>query len=176
MSHVQYDHAPQSPPQDSGLGRGTSRVLPILGALLGLLGLIVGVAAWLRAAPSDSALNPVYSEQQVADAKKAVCEAYEKGFRSIGVAVAKKPDETAEPLPGALLNARIAEIAVANYFFHSLNTNPATPSAIKDLIRQLGESYQNIALTQLADGTREEVRPIAEYAGELAPKIEYLCR
>ena len=181
MSYAGYDPASQAPPpwppQAPAQGRGPSRLLPILGAVLGLLGLIAGVAAWFRAAPSNVGEGPVYSEQQVADAKKAVCDAYAKGVQSIQAAVAKRPENPAETLlPATVLNARIAEVTVANYLFTSIDANPAAPPELSGLIRKLGDIYQNIVLTQLADGAREEVGTIAAKADEVMPTIGRICQ
>jgi hypothetical protein len=179
MPSPQFDPASQAPQprplQAPVQARTPSRWLPILGAGLGLLGLIAGVSAWMRPVPSGVAA-PVYSDQQVADAKKAVCEAYAKGMRSIQGAGTKKPDNPADTLPGSVLNMRLAEIAVGNSFFHSTQANPAAPADLLDLTNQLGTVYQDIALTQLADGSKFQVDPIATKADDLIPKIEQKCR
>jgi len=171
MSHAQYEPTPQAPPpwpaQAPVQGRSQSRLLPILGAALGLLGLIVGVAAWFRAAPSNVATNPLYSEQQVADAKQAVCEAYAKGMRSIRTVGSVKVDPQ-NWFPTAV-NTRLAGFAVGTYFFDSLNANPATPSELYVLVQQVGEAYRDIALTQLADGTPLDYRSSNDTVQELVP-------
>ncbi len=177
MSHEPHSFAPQAGapwPPPAPLP-GPSRLLPILGVVLGLLGLATGTAAWFRAAPSHSAA-PAYSDQQVADAKKAVCEAYAKGFRAIRVSGTKKPDTPDEILPATVINARVAEVAAANYFLNSADLNPASPPELLDLIRQLGAIYEDVAVTQLADGSRQDVHPIAAQADELMPKIDQLCQ
>ena len=157
-------------------GRGLSQVPPILGAVLGSLGLIVGVAAWVRAAPANVATNPVYSEQQVGDAKTAVCEAYAKGWRSLQVAGnQKRPDNPADTLPAVAVNGRVAEVAVGNYLINSADANPSAPTDLKTLMRQLGKAYQDIVLTQLAGGSRADVTPIGEGADQVRAKIEEIC-
>lgn len=134
------------------------------------------MAGCARPAGSGDAAKPDHSDQQVADAKEAVCEAFQAGIRSIQTAGTKKPDNPGDTLPGSVLNMRIAEIAVGNSFFRSAQANPAAPADLVELINQLGDVYQNIALTQLADGSKIEVDLIALKADDLIPKIQEKCR
>jgi len=181
MSHAQYDPTPKAPPpwaQPAPAQRpGIARLLPVLGVVLGLLGLGMGAAAWFRAAPPDVAGKPVYTEQQVVDAKSGVCTAYAKGWRSLQVAGSqKKPEGPPDTLPAVTVNGRVAEVAVGNYLINSVDANPAAPSELKKLVRTLGELYQEIVLTQLAEGSRPDVVPIAENADRVRAEIERLCQ
>ena len=178
MSRAQYEPTAQTPPpwpaQVPAQGRSPSRVLPILGAVLGTLGLIVGVAAWFRAAPPNVGEGPVYSEQQVADAKTAVCDAYAKGLQALQVAGAKKPDPT-DWLPVAV-NTRLAETAIGNFLINILDANPAVPPELRELTRQLALAYQSMALTQLADGQINDYKSDKDSIENLAPKIDQICQ
>lgn len=178
MSNSQFELASQAvqhcAPQ--ALMRGSSGWLQLLGAGLGLLAVSAGVAGCSRPAASSEAAKPAYSDQQVADAKKAVCEAYAKGWHSIQVAGSKKkPDDPSDTLPVVAVNGRVSEVAVANYLFNTLRANPAAPQELGDLVSQLGAVYQDIVITQLGDGSREEVHSIAVKADELIPKINAIC-
>ena len=179
MSYPQFDPASQAPqPWQSPApvqGRSPARWLPILGAGLGLLGLIAGVGAWMRPAPSGGAA-PVYSDQQVADAKKAVCEAFGLGIRSIRAAGARKPESPADQFPVTAVNIRLAAIAVGNSFFHAVSENPAAPAELSDPISQLGQTYQNIALIQLADGQKPDFDPLISKADKLVSQTEEICQ
>lgn len=156
--------------------RSSSRWLPLLGAGLGLVAVSAGVAGCSRPASTSEAAKPAYSEQQVSDAKKAVCADYEKGFRAIQTAVSKSPESSTEIFSSTLLNARIAEIGVANYLLNSLEENPAAPSELRDLVNQLANLYQKIAIIQLSDGSREETGPVADKTRDLTPKISQICQ
>lgn len=178
MPYSQFDPASQAPqpllPQASV--HDSSRWLPVLGAALGLVGLIAGVAGCSRPATSTEAAKPVYSDQQVADAKKAVCSAFEQGVRSIRAAGARKPDNPADPFPATVVNIRLAAVAVGNSFFHSVASNPAAPPELSDLLTNLGNDYQNIALIQLADGQKADFNPLIAQADDLVSKIQNLCQ
>jgi hypothetical protein len=137
----------------------------------------LGAAAWFRAAPAITAEAPAFSDQQVVDAKRGLCAAYAKGWRSLQVAGSqKRPDGPPDALPAVTVNGRVAEVAVGNYLINSVDANPAAPSELKKLVRKLGEEYQEIVLTQLADGSRSDVLPIAENADRVRVEIERLCQ
>jgi hypothetical protein len=140
-----------------------------------LLGLVAGVGAWFRAAPTGPP-PPVYSEQQVADAKEAVCEAYQKSWRSVQVAGSKKSDDPDAVIPIAAVNGRVAEVAVGNFLINSADANPAAPPELNALMRQLGFSYQHIVLSQLADGTKADVLPLGQEADGVKSKIDQICQ
>jgi hypothetical protein len=118
----------------------------------------------------------VYSEQQVSDAKAAVCEEFEQGMRSIRAAGTRKPDNPEDPFPVTAVNIRLAEVAVANSLLNSAKSNLAAPSELSTLVNKLGNIYQNIALIQLADGQKPDFQPLAVQADEIVPEIERICR
>ncbi len=155
--------------------RRTSRWLPRFGACLGLVGLATGAAGCSRPGASSEAAKPAYSDQQVADAKKAVCEAYAKGIRSIRIVASKRAENPADTLPIAV-NSRVAEVAVSTYFRDTLNTNPATPPDLQGLISTLAQNYQELVLIQLADGTPVDWKATKDSIEETASKLDELCR
>ena len=175
MSQAPYGPTPATPPpwppQAAPARRGASQLLAILGLVLGLLGLGIGTAAWFRAAPKPAATT--YSDQQVAEAKQVVCEAYAKGVRSLRIAGNRKVDSL-DALPIAV-NTRLAEVTVGNYLINSVDANPAAPPELKDLIDQLAHAYQDIALAQLADASTEDYKPIGLAADKVIAKIDQIC-
>jgi hypothetical protein len=178
MSHAPYEPIPQAPPQWAQQpiqpSRAPSRLLPVLGVILGSLGLIAGVAAWFRAAPPTQGASAVYSEQQVNEAKAAVCGDYRKAVRSFQIAGNRTVDNPADKLAVAV-NTRLAEVAAGNYMNNSIDSNAAAPEDLKNLIRQLARTYQDIALTQLAEGTQADVEPFGDSADKVILDINKIC-
>ncbi len=154
--------------------RNPSRLLGATGAVLGVLGLIVGVAAWFRAAPSNTVPPPVYSEQQVADAKKAVCDAFDEGVKTLEIAGSRTGDNPVEAGVVAV-NTRLALSSVANYLRNSMEANVAAPEELVVDIRELSRDYENIEMMQLADATRDQVAPIAQSADVKVARIKDQC-
>lgn len=130
----------------------------------------------MRPVAPGGAMTPAYSDQQVADATKAVCEAYAKGMRSIRAAGARKPDNPADQFPVTAVNIRLAAIAVGNSFFNAVSANPAAPLALSDSMSQLGQTYQDIALIQLADGQKADFDPLISKADKLVSQTEEICQ
>ena len=173
-SHEHSVPLPQ-PPQAPTPARNASRLLPVLGVVMGLLGLILGAAAWFRADQADASAPPVYSEQQVAEATEAVCDAYVKGIRSIRVVAGSAVDNPADALPVAV-NSRLAEVAVGNYFINALSENPSAPDELRKALSDLSQAYQDVALIQLADGTPVDYKYEKEVVNEAVAKLDQICQ
>ncbi len=72
---------PQGPPPSSS---GPSRVPTIIAIVIALIAVAVAIAAWFRPAPkAETPAAKTYSEQEIADAKKAVCDAYERVNKAV---------------------------------------------------------------------------------------------
>lgn len=142
---------------------------------MGFVGLIAGVGAWLRTEPLSTAAEPVYSEQQTADAKKAVCEAFDKGMRSIRAVASKKAETPADLLPVAV-NDRVGLVAVSTYFLNTLELNPAVPPQLDDLLRDLAKEYEDVALIQLADGAPSDYKNNSDRIDESIAEIDGICQ
>ncbi|MBU3750850.1 MAG: hypothetical protein FGM52_10430 [Mycobacterium sp.] len=174
MPYTQFEHtfaglrsfSPQAP------AHRQPRWLPALGAGLGLMGLALGAAGCSSPAATTDSAKPTYSEQQVADAKKAVCDAYAKGIRAFQIAGNKKVDNPADALPVAV-NTRLAEVAVGNYLINAIEFNPAAPADIKQLTQELAQSYQEIAITQLSESS--DYKQAAKNADDSIAELQKLC-
>jgi len=177
MSKLQLSQAAPTPHTLSPQApvRSSSRWLLTLGAGLGLLALSAGLTGCGRPAASTEAAKPAYSDQQVADAQKAVCASYKQGMRALWTTGGKKVDTPADKLPIAV-NTRLAEVAMSNSIFNTLLENPATESELKDSAQKLARAYQEIALIQLADGSTADYEPQSRIADELVPKMNQICQ
>ena len=177
MSCSQFEQASQAPqpllPQAST--GGSSRWLPLLGVGFGLMGLIAGVAGCGRPAASSEAAKPVYSDQQVADAKKAVCEAYAKGMRSIRIVARRQPENDADRL-GVAVNSRTGLTTVSTYFNDRLAANPSAPAALREQLSKLAQQYQEVALAQLADETPTDYKSNLETIDATVAELNELCQ
>ena len=179
MSHAQYDPTPKAPPpwaqSAPAQGPGIARLLPVLGVVLGLLGLGMGAAAWFRATPAITAEAPAFSDQQVVDASAALCGAYTNGVRSMRVVAARIIDNPADTLPVAV-NSRLAEVAVGNYFINALAANPAASPELQEPLLQLARAYQDVALIQLANGTPSDYKSEKAIVNEAVARLDRLCQ
>jgi hypothetical protein len=139
------------------------------------MGLVAGVAGCGRPAASSEAAKPVYSDQQVADAKKAVCEAYAKGMRSIRIVAKRQPANDADRL-GVAVNSRAGLVTVSTYFNDKLEANPAAPVELRELLGNLAQQYQEVALAQLADETPADYKSNLDTIDATIADIDKLCQ
>lgn len=94
-------------------------------------------------------MAPQYSEQQVADAKKAVCEAYNKALVAVaGAGKQKSPDHGLQLID--VVNARLAFDVATDYFRSQLSENPATSPDLEAALRNLSSPYDELVLAQIA--------------------------
>ena len=177
MSQAPYGPTPATPPpwppQAAPAPRRASQLLGILGLVLGLLGLGIGTAAWFRAAPKPAA-TPTYSEQQVAEAKKAVCDGFSQGQDALSVAGSKRSDIPSESFAIAL-NSRLAVDAVMDHLRSNLLENPAASEAVKTTVRDLANNYQELLLKTVADKTGSDLDPILKKIEASTNAVEQAC-
>jgi hypothetical protein len=147
----------------------------MLGAGVALVGLSTGMAACARPATSGDAAKPVYSDQQVAEAKKAVCEAYAKGMRTVRSVAGRKAESEADKLPVITVSAA-GELAAAQYFLNTLSLYPAAPSEIQQSLRRLAQQYQEVALVQLANGAPSEYQANGEAIDTAVAELDKSCQ
>ncbi len=146
------------PQQGLRPARGPSR-LPIfltLGVALVALGLAIG--GWFRPTTTTAAgpTTPQYSEQEVADAKKNLCDAYDTIYRSLEQAGTTTSEDPNQKYMIAL-NTRLAFNTSADFLLGELSRYPATPADLQSAVRKAALSYQNMVLKQIANAPKDEL-------------------
>lgn len=128
-----------------------SRAPVIISLVVALIAVAVAIGAWFRPAreaspPPDS--TPQYSTQQVADATKAMCAAYDKIYAALSGAGGQSSSDPNVQLTIAV-NTRLATHVNSDYLRQVLAQNPATPPALVDTFREMAAAYDEIVLAQL---------------------------
>lgn len=177
MSQAPYGPMPTAPPPWHQQGPPTphnpSRLLGILTALLALVALGFALAAWVRSAPKPEAA-PVYSEQQVADAKKAVCDAFSQTQDTLRVTGGKKGSDQTETFIVAL-NSRIAIQTVSARLLSVLSGAPAASEDLTDAVTGLADVYQQTLLKQLAEEPRPSLEPLYKELDARTERVKQAC-
>ena len=126
--------------------------------LITLVAVGAAIAAWVRPIPHNTSAipaAPVYSEQQVADAKAKVCAAYAK----VGHVADMNAGRTGGNDPTAQLavavNERQVFVAGGAYLVTTLSEEPAAPAELVASVRKLTDLYQVIVLNGLASDPSE---------------------
>jgi hypothetical protein len=133
---------------------------PMIVAFVGIfIAIALGVVALLRpaaqaAAPADVA--PQYSEQEVAEAKKAVCEAHDLINRASTKSGGQKSDDQTLTFVIAV-NVRLTGALAGSYMITELERNAATPPTLTLAVQDLALFYQKTTLLQLSDATKAEL-------------------
>jgi len=163
---------PQGPPPSSG---GPSRLPTIIAIVIALIAVAVAIAAWFRPAPkAETPATKTYSEQEIADAKKAVCDAFEQVSKTVNTAGGKSGGNPTDSFIVAV-NTRMALATSSSFMTAQLAANPATPDDLAHAVRNLADRYQEIAMNQLADATTSDLEPLATAADAQTADIEKAC-
>jgi len=169
---------PAPPPWPPALPPQRRRQWPIFALLaVGLLvTLAVAIVGWFRPVPSKPPPTPVYSSQQIADAKTKVCAGYSKVHSAIKANTSRDrgTDPTAQQIFG--LNGRQALLAGSEYLRTVLSAEPATSSELASTIRKLADLYQEATVDYLDSLPDAEMDPTIHAADEATLKIESLCK
>jgi hypothetical protein len=141
-----------------------------------LLTLAVAIVGWFRPLPAKPPSAPVYSSQQIADAKAKVCAEYQKVHSAITTNTSRDrgTDPTAQQIFG--LNGRQALLAGSEYLRTVVSAEPATPSELASTIRKLADLYQEATVDYLDSLPDADMDPVVHASDEATIKIESLCK
>lgn len=179
MSQVPYGpgHAGPAPWQGPPPSGGPSRVPTIIAIVVAVIAVAVAIGAWFRPAPKPEApAAKTYSDQEVSDAKKAVCGAYEDAYRAVTVAGNGDGGSDRATALAVAVNIRLALSTSGQYLLSTVDEQPAAPSGIATAARDLGSAYRKIALLQLGEAPHDTINPFYEAADGAITKIKQACR
>lgn len=162
---------------DSGVqSRGISRLPNAIAIAIAVVALAVAAGAWFRPLPKPEApAAKTYTEQEVAEAKKAVCEAFEKANVAVLVAGRTNGGTDQAMVLAVAANVRLALSAGSMSLNESLADNPATPTGIGDAVKSLARAYQEISLGQLAGAPPVQLEPSYRTGDSATSTIEQNC-
>ena len=144
----------------------------IIAIVIALVAVAVAIAAWFKPAPKvETPAAKTYSEQETADAKKAVCDAFEKVRKTLSTTGGKLGDSPTDSFVVAV-NIRLALETSSAYLARSLSDHLAAPDDLAKPVRNLAGTYQEIALNQLADASPADLDPLAQSADAQIAKIK----
>lgn len=124
--------------------------------------------------PTATAVAPQYREQEVADARKAVCEAFKTSFLAIKVSAGKQSDDPNQQFMIAT-NARLAFQAASAHLYQVISENPATPPDLARNVRDLASAFEDLVLARLAEKPQPEVDPIEKHMDAVDGAIRKVC-
>jgi hypothetical protein len=141
----------------------------------------VAIAAWLRPIPDNSPAppsEPTYTDEQIADAKANVCEAYTMVKNEVAENT-NRPNPVEGDVIGALAvaaNGRLALYGGADYLLSRLTAEPATPIDLTDSVRSLANSYKEFGIRALDNEPNSDLDAIRNSADANITTIDRLCK
>jgi hypothetical protein len=164
---------PQGPPPSSS---GPSRVPTIIAIVIALIAVAVAIAAWLRPAPrAETPAAKTYSEQEIADAKKAVCDAFGQTRKAIEVTNHKDVGPDPAALLAVAANGRIALTTGADYLLAETADHPALAADLLTAVKDLSNSYRRLAIEYMAEAPQDAMEPIFRQADDASAKVRQFC-
>lgn len=164
---------PQGPPPAP---RGPSRLPTIVAIVIALIAVAVAIGAWFRPAPKpETPAAKTYSEQEVADAKKAVCDAYGKTDRAVQATGRKSGGQDPTAILAVAVNIRLALSESSSFLLRTLAENPAAPPGLQEQIRAAALAYQDIAIDQLGEASQQELAPFLQKMDSTDVAIKQAC-
>lgn len=185
------DTAPPGPPPTSAvppsraptpptIPRPPSRWLSAAALVVALAALVVAIIGWFRPAPAPPPDEPTFTEQQVADAKVRVCEAFalvDKGV-TLQTGGGEQGGVSNEPTmaEAQAANARLSIVAGAWYLRD--HVDPATPPPLATAVQHLSAILLDLGANYLAGAKDAEPAMAALLRdGESAfQQVEGLCK
>lgn len=143
-------------------------------ALLVTLG--VAFVGWFRPVPAKPPPAPVYSDQQIADAKAKVCAAFEKVHQAVQSNFAR--DQGTDPNQQLLVAVagQQALLAGSAYLQTTLSEEEATPGDLAAAVRKLIVVFQGLTVDYLNGHGSPEVDPSLRAGDEATVVIQGLCK
>ncbi|MCV7017178.1 hypothetical protein [Mycolicibacterium aichiense] len=147
----------------------------IIAIVIAVIAVAVAIGAWFRPAPKpETPAAKTYSEQEVADAKKAVCTAFNHIYHTLDVSNRKIPNNTGDAF-AIIVNNRLAVHISADYLLRQLAENPAAPSNISSSVQKLATTYEETVLEQIGDSDKDRLDTYFKTADELQTSLQQDC-
>jgi hypothetical protein len=139
----------------------------------------VAVGAWFRPLPENKPASPpapTYTSQQIADAKTAVCSAFDKVHHAVDVANTRSGGDDPTAVLAVATAARQALDVGSRYLLTKLAEEPATPAELASQVRKLAGTYQEATIDYLAEAGEAELGPLGNASDEATNTIDKLCK
>ncbi|KAA0111322.1 hypothetical protein CIW47_05250 [Mycolicibacterium sp. P1-5] len=116
-----------------------------------------------------------YSDQEVADAKKAVCDAFQNVIHTLDANKRKSSVNPADSFAVAV-NTRLAVETAADYLAQAVDSHPALPSDLLSKISDLANAYRGIVMKQIGDADQGELDKSYQQADALQTASGQACQ
>ncbi|MGY4712601.1 hypothetical protein ACXDF8_24120 [Mycolicibacterium sp. CBM1] len=148
----------------------------VIAIVVAVIAIAVAIGAWFRPAPKPEApAAKTYSEQEVTDAKKAVCEAFAAANKAVQAAGRRNEGTDSTAILAVAANVRLALTAGSSYMLRNLEDSPATPDDLVASIKKLADTYEDIAIAQLGEAPQDQLDPLYKAGDEVTNSVKQAC-
>jgi hypothetical protein len=172
--------SPASWPTPPGAPRRPSQALAIASFAIALAAVAVAIGSWFRPIPdnkpSPTPPSATFTDQQVGAAKAKVCATYQKVHQAVLVNTGRSGGTDQTAILGLAANARIALYNGGDYLLRTLADQPATPADLAAAVRQLANSYQELAIDYMAEASQSETDSSLHAGDQPNAALSQLCR
>jgi hypothetical protein len=149
----------------------------IIAIVIALIAVAVAIGAWFRPAPKpETPAAKTYSDQEVADAKKAVCDAFDTVHNIVGINTGRDGGSDPTAILAVAANARIALYDGADYLLEILAKNPATPADLSASVNNLADTFRYLTIQYLANKQSAELEAPLRDADAATVAIQASCK
>jgi hypothetical protein len=155
-----------------------SRGPVIISLVVAVIAMAVAVAAWFRPAPDPPAAadsSPKYSAQEVTEADRAMCAAYDKVYAALAGSGGQSSTDPNIQLVIAL-NTRLATHVNSDYLRQALAQNPATTPDLAGTFRKMASAYDEIVLGQLAGSQTADLQQFNDQLDAADTEAKKACK
>jgi hypothetical protein len=173
--------SPQGPPPAWPPAAPKQSPVPIaISLVVAITAIAVAVGAWFKPSPEPrvpAVETPQFSNQQVADAKGAVCGAYQKSKKAITAAATQSSSDPTVSFVIAV-NTRLATQFSSRYMTAILANNPAAPTDVSTGVDSIASAWDEMVLTQLGGATGDDpsLQPLFAKIDSADAEIEQACK
>jgi hypothetical protein len=155
-----------------------SRAPITISLVVALIAIAVAIGAWFKPAneaPPSADTAPKFSDQQTADAKKALCSARNKAFEALKGSGGQHSDDPTSAFI-ITVNTRLAIHESTDYLRHTRDVNQAAPPDLAANIEDLASVYEDMLLAQLASAPTDQLNALNTKLDAADIKIVEACK
>ncbi|EHB55684.1 putative alanine and proline rich membrane protein [Mycolicibacterium rhodesiae JS60] len=179
MSQGPYGPAPSGPAPWQGppSSRGPSRLPTIIAIVIAVIAVAVAIGAWLRPVPKpETPAVKTYSEQEVADAKKAVCDAFDTVHEAVRINTGRDGGSDPTAILAVAANARLSMYGGAGYLSDILQKNPATPADLSAPVQKLADTFRYLTIQFMINKQNADLGDPLREADSATTAIQSICK
>ena len=117
-----------------------------------------------------------YSEQEIADAKKAVCDAFTTVHEAVRINTGRDGGSDPTAILAVAANARLSMYGGAGYLVDTLEKNPATPTDLVTPVQKLADTFRYLTIQFMINKQNSDLDEPLREADSATASIQSICK